>query len=173
MRQGMVALLLLASCTTGVRAQAPATSFSKLSGRVHVGQTVVVTDDGGRTLTGAVPRVDNAMIVLRVDGQDRSVSAATVQRVVRLERATGKGALIGFVVGIVAGAASADNCGNCLPLFRDGFFGVIGAGAGAVIGYAHHTEQVLFERPGGMHAKADVRPLLSTAGAGLVFHVRF
>jgi hypothetical protein len=182
-RRSIAVLLLLVCFATIAWAQAPATSFAEMQSRLHVGETVLVTDDAGQTVTGVVERMADDVLTIQTDGRDRQIAAATVQRVVRVGHAAGAGALIGLVAGFAVGAliATSDDCTHGFgPCFNNaggvmalgGLFGGIGAGIGAVAGAASRTERVVFERPAN-GAHAAVTPLLSRRGAGFLVRVSF
>jgi hypothetical protein len=174
-------LLLLSSSAATARAQPPATSFTELQSRLHIGETVLVTDDAGQTVKGTVEQMSDVVLILRSQMHDRQLAAATVQRVARLVHPVREGALIGLVVGFAAGAIVASNSGCTYTCFSKpagvlligGIFGAIGTGAGALVGASIHRQRVVFEKAVTGRSQAIIAPLLPRRGAGLLVKVNF
>ena len=179
MRLPTAALLIAALSVAAVaRAQAPATSFAELAGRVKAGQTVSVTTESGEVIRGEVAHVSDTMLTLTRPGRD--LAARDVRRVDRSTTCKRRGALIGFGLGFSIGglAAATDDCSGIGPCFGSpagvlslgGVVGLLGAGVGAVVGARVHANQVVFLRTIRLGVKDEVREV--SAGSPRVFEIR-
>jgi hypothetical protein len=134
--------------------------FDAVAHQLKAGDTVVVTDAGGKVIRGNVKQASETLLVIRVKDQDRSMDPSDVIRISRPSHSIRKGALIGLAAGFTFGAVAAANSGCGYVCFSKpigvlaigGFFGGIGMGVGALTGVSLRREHVIFERAGTTHA---------------------
>jgi hypothetical protein len=131
-------VLVVSFCATTALAQEPAV-------RVGPGERVRVTSESLR-VDGTLMAVDDDTLTIRPrDGTaDVTVPRMAIAKIERTDgrrsrvRDAGLGALIGLGVGALAGLASSTSCEPrewfCSAGFNSTFFGILGAGAGAVTG---------------------------------------
>lgn len=177
------ALGLLALLPRVALAQPPVQSFAELQSTLKPGDEVQITDSSGRTTRGRVVRVSMGSLDLTVNGRQEELLEATIREVRRRRPDLWwNGALIGAVVGTVAGAAVKQrNCGStdCGEggLVDPGFyvFGAgIGAGAGALIDHSVRRFDTVFVRsPPSSVRRFSLSPFLSRGLKGLQLSVTF
>jgi hypothetical protein len=182
MGRGIGVFITLLSLAATASAQPQATSFTELQGRLQIGDTVNVTNDGGETIKGDVERVSDTLLVLRSrGGHDLQLPVLNVQRISRPVHTLRNGALIGLAAGFTIGAIAAASSGCDIVCFSKpggvlligGLVGSIGMGTGAAVGATIHREHVIFERTTTGRREVAVVPLLSRASAGLRVEIGF
>ena len=128
------ALLALALAASGRSAEAPA---CPQGADAIIGRKVRVDLESGASASGRLLRVSPESIVLRKDGEERTIEAAAIARIEtrsggktarNLLIATGAGALAGVLFGAAYDEADSDSLAI--------LFGLIGAGGGAGVGAA-------------------------------------
>lgn len=152
-----IAVILVAVCTVSpsrALAQGPSSDFAGVASRVNAGDTVSVTDDANRTVTGRLVRISESGLVVIVGGEPLEMDAVRVQRISRQVHRTTEGALLGLAFGFGQGAwwASRQGCSyTCFgkpagELMIGAVFGAGGAALGAAVGRAVHSQRVIFDR---------------------------
>ena len=99
------AMLWFATTAAAQHGEQPARSFEELKSRVTIGETISVVDTSARVVAGRIATFSDAALMLAVDGSRRQFAVADIARIERRPR---------------------DPVANGL---------LIGAGAGAVVGY--------------------------------------
>lgn len=181
MRMTISILVMLFSCAAFTHAQTPTVSFADLHTRLKIGDSIIVTEDGGRTTKGELRQVSDTMLVVGRRMDAVKVPGANVLRVAQPVRFLRRGALIGLAAGFTFGAVTAarSDCGIvCFStpsgvLLMGGLFGSIGMGAGAAVGTLIHRERVVFSRAVTTRVEAGIAPALSPSGARLRVHLEF
>lgn len=134
-----LAALLIALFRAIAAAQEPVTSFSRLSSRVGVGDTVRVTDSQGQQVSGRILELHDASMTLDSQGT-RTVAGDRVSRVDLSAKRVGHAALMGLLIGGAAGAVLVvATQGECVSDCTGGGWAIgfgIGAGIGAGVGAA-------------------------------------
>ncbi len=176
-------------CVVGVNlsAQAPATSFEELSGKLRIGSTVYVTDTSGRQTKAKLADLSPSSLELITREGRRTFDAATVQKITERRRNTGRGAKWGFLAGVALGVAGAVNDGEgCPPAGCQGMdspfllaalvatIGGMGAGVGAIIGSGSTRDRLIYTAPTIRSPKGlTVAPVVHRNGVGIISTVRF
>ena len=117
-----------------------AASFSQLRALLPIGETVWVTDRGGREMKGQVQQISASSLLLRSTGGSRELAQTDVEEITALRRdSVMNGAIIGAIAGGSAGAFVGQlGCGDrqgANPCQTGAVAGIaIGAGIGALIG---------------------------------------
>jgi hypothetical protein len=166
----LLVVCLLAAAPGAVVAQTPATTWQEFMPLAEIGKSLKVNDHQGQSMTGRVEQVTASGIdLVMAKGQRRTVPAADVVRVVRLD-ANLNGMLLGLAGGIGAGAATGRSGCRADPSCSAAQLAValpIGAAAGVLIGYlvdASHT-RTLFRRD--TRSSVVVAPLIGRGQVGV------
>lgn len=194
LRLAMSAPLLVMAPLTA-RAQVVATSFEELQALLKPGDSIDVTDAGGRKTKGRLGELSASSLELLVrktgpDGRETFVQQARlferdVQQI-RLERRDSlwNGTLIGFAPGAAIGILILFFGAGCdcytlesrapIALGTLLFAGGIGAGIGAAIDASMiERTTIYFRAPGPRSAGLQLTPLLTKSAAGIQMSVRF
>ena len=149
-----VFILLLSSGGTAA-GQEVAGSFDQLRVLVKPGDTITVSDDGGREMTGTIANLSSSSVALLVGDQRRDLQANQIA-IIRQRRSDplangakwgfGVGATIGLLTGI--GLASGYDAGNdsALIVFGTLIYGGLGAGIGTGVDAMISGNQVIYAR---------------------------
>jgi hypothetical protein len=146
----LLTILLLAGGRVSVAAQEVPSTFPdfRTSGWNH--ETLSVTDRSATKVRGRVLAITDNAITLVVHGQPRSVDASNVARITRRRAHTGRGALIGLLVGSGLGISTGlyGHGAEDFAIFWGAMLGGLGGGVGAGVGAAIHSEQTLYASSG-------------------------
>lgn len=177
---------LLAASAGTAQAQAAATSFGELTGKLKTNATVSVTDDSGRKVQGKLVDLTPSTVTILEKGaagtfERRTYEQTAVQQLNAVRGSAGKGAKaglgIGAAIGLIAGLAGCGDCGDQTLGFAIGAaigFGGIGAGVGAMVGSSIPREQLLYRAPlPPATAAFALRPFVSAQGTGVAATLRF
>ncbi len=175
---GLVSALLPAAAW----AQDAAVPFSQLSKWVRLGDTVYITDAGGRELAGKLIDLPDGSLRLETGQGPRDIPRANVRSVaVREHDSLRNGALIGLVAGVLAGGAlaasicSEDGCGGGGVVVGVALYGAMGAGIGAGIDALTPGRKVVIYRAqsGERAPTVSLSPVLTPRRQGLAVSVGF
>lgn len=179
-----VAFALLAVVPPRVSAQTDSVAFADVRGLLERGDTVVITDSGGRKTKGALDEItDQAIAVVLHDnlGAERRVFAAPTVAAINRTDSLWNGLLIGAAAGFAATEifvrrecgprGSDDECSAIASLV--GWLTMVpgGAAAGALIDRAIGN-QVVYRAPGGRTA-LSIAPMVGRRGGGVSVSLRF
>ena len=178
----LAASTILALAPAIAAAQEPVASFDLLSTRLKGGDTIWITDAGGREFKGKLRALSSTFIVLDADGARQEFPAAQVGRVDKPQRdSLRNGVLWGALAGFLGGAASCalnDQCvGDESGAGVTAVLALMGAGAGAGIGAAVDARikgaRLVVYRATGAHqsARLSLAPIVTprTKGVRLSF----
>jgi hypothetical protein len=177
-----VVILSALALPVSAAAQEPAASLEELTRWVRIGDSVTVTDGGGRKVAGRIAGLKPESIALAVDAAVREFPQADVLAITRREHdSLRNGALIGMGVGagfFVLAVTADGGCPyyeDCAALLTMGtlFYAGLGAGIGAGIdALVPGRQSVIYRRPPG---KPHVRlsPRFAPARQGLLLSVTF
>ena len=153
-RASVVALALLVALSTSTPALAATpVAFGEMTRLIHRGDTVVVADWSGTSVSGKLLTLTPDTLAITADGVRHDFTAADVARVERRHRMAKRGAIIGVIGGAAVGVAGLIACGILCTSNGGGeivgvaFFGGLGAGIGAGIGAAFHGVEVVYLAP--------------------------
>ncbi|RPH59484.1 MAG: hypothetical protein EHM89_10605 [Acidobacteria bacterium] len=172
-------VLLFTMAAPTVEAQTLAGSFEQLQVLVKPGDTISVTDNTGREVTGKVASLSPSSLALLVEGVRRDLPENEVRKV-RQDRqdslANGAkwGLGIGAGLGLAAGVAIASGDGNAsalIPILAL-VYGGVGAGVGAGLDALVLGNQVIYFKPASS-AKVTVSPLVTSERKGVVVAIGF
>ncbi len=175
---GLVSALIPAAA----RAQDAAVPFSQLSKWVRLGDTVYVTDAGGRKHTGKLIDLSDGSLLLETGQGPRDIPRANVRSVaVREHDSLRNGALVGLVAGVLAGGVLAasicreDGCEGGGVVLGVALYGAMGAGIGAGIDALTPGRKVVIYRaqPGDRSPTVSISPVLTPRRQGLAVSVGF
>jgi hypothetical protein len=175
---GLVSVLIPAAAW----AQDAAVPFSQLSKWVRLGDTVYVTDAGGREHTGKLVDLPDGSLRLDTGHGPRDMARADVRSVaIREHDSLQNGALIGLVAGIVAGGVLAasicneDGCEGGGVVVGVALYGAMGAGIGAGIDALTPGRKVVVYRAqsGERGPTVSISPVLTPRRQGLAASVGF
>lgn len=153
-RLAIALAIVLVSAASTATAQPKTSSFAELHDFLSIGETVVVTNQTGKTVKGRVLEVSETVLVLRSGQSDLRLAAAEVRRIARRGHSMRNGAIIGLLAGFAAGAslAAAQPCDfTCFSsaggiLAWGSLGGAIGTGAGLAVAATLRREDVVFEQ---------------------------
>jgi hypothetical protein len=177
---------VLVAAATGSAQVGPTASFDELGERIHIGQSVWVTDQAGREVRGTLERLTNDGLVVRAKGLE-TFATRDVRRVrARSSDSIKNGAFIGLGVGAAMATAwcigaVADDSGDVDAHVEcaEGFtvYPAIGTLIGMVVdGAIPGRLGVVYEAPQGASASrisVTVRPSLSSRRKGLALSFAF
>ena len=170
LRAGLMVLVVGAMAADSA-AQTPARSFDELRARVKNGETVTLTDQTGREVTGKVAALSHSGLTLSHGGGTLTLMESQVSLVQhRQSDSLLNGVLIGAAVGGVPAylLVAAANCHDCRGFAL--FWAAIGAGIGlGVDGYVRSNRTVFLPRANGRQAsRLRVSPLVTLQRQGVV-----
>ena len=167
-------------------AQQPVRSFDQLNTRLKPGDTVWVTDAGGREITGRIRNLSAASLLLDAGGTPRDFQAEQVGTIrLRPKDSLKNGVLLGAVIGLALGVASCAANSQCID--DEGGPGVTaalglmgaaaGAGLGAGVDAAVKGPKLVVYRAAGTAGHAATRvsigPVLTPRRGGVAVSVAF
>lgn len=173
-------MMTMMSLAATAHAQARATTFAELPGRLVIGETVFVTTRAGQLVKGKVLHVLDTVLVLRHGTGDVRLTAEDVLRIARRGHAVRNGALIGLAGGFAIGSAWAGHADECTytcfsgpagVLAFGGLFGAVGMGLGAGVGAAVRREDVVFASQPTGRVQAALLPSLTRAGPAMLVRI--
>jgi hypothetical protein len=168
---------------TAPRAQQPVRSFDALNTRLKVGDTVWVTDAGGRETGGKVSGFSAGSLRVVVAGRTREFEAADVSAItLQPKDSLHNGVLLGAVAGAGAGIASCaanpqcidDEAGPGITASLGLLGAAAGAGVGALVDAAFKPSRLtVYRSPGASPARLSVAPVVTRRAKGVVVAFTF
>lgn len=189
MRPGTWKCILLSLCVAvwpaAAYSQTIAKTLDELRLLVKSGDTVAVTDAGGRVTKGAITTLSPSALVLDVNGQPREWKEGDISTIShRRSDSLGDGALWGLIIGAGAtataiaiavnsegGSFEEEDLGFALAVI--GIYGGAGAAVGVGIDALIKKEQVIYQKGGASSARWQLAPVVTPRVQGARLSVRF
>lgn len=173
-----ISLPILLSLACPVHGQELASSFDQLRVLVKAGDTLAVTDAGGRQRRGQLLTLAGTSLDLVVDGVSHTLTQdrlATVR--LRHQDTLANGAKIGFGVGagfgLLAGLAVVSEFGAPAVAGIVAVYGAMGTGIGVGVDALRTSERIIYSRPLLHSAPIRAAPIVDGARHGIGVTVTF
>jgi hypothetical protein len=162
MRFSLVALMAGAIAFAPSPASAQSTSFDDLAVRLEVGEKLRVEDRSGARTSGRLAGLTADTITLETGEGERRFRRDDVATVAKRGVHSKRGALIGAAVGAALGipSISGENGDPDAPVLT----GLLGAGAGAIVGAFVPRLQTVYRSNG---RETSLAPVVTRGGAGI------
>ena len=173
----IISLVLAGATVTVSLAEAQSASFDRLALLVNQGDSITVTDDGGRVLQGRIVDLSSSTLSLQAGGLRRELNGGDVSVIRRRHRDSLKnGAGIGFAAGAAVAVGLLARYGGLhhsgVTLFYSSLFGAAGAGIGVGLDALHEDSQVIYSATPS-NQRLAVSPLVSRDSGGLSVSLGF
>ncbi len=166
----IIALVLVAATLTASLAEAQTVSYDRLAFRLNAGDRITVTNSAGQELQGRFVDLSSSTLSLQADGRRHDLNRSDVSTVqVRHRDSLKNGALLGFMLGAVAGAGLVGRSADAYPVVKlsiASLFGGAGAGIGVGVDALHQGSKVVY-RASPSNRRLAVSPVLSRERHGL------
>ena len=175
-------VVILLGAATDARAQEVAGTFDQLRVLVKAGDTISVTDNAGRELTGKIAELSSTSLALLVGGQRHDLPAAEVNTI-RQRRGDplangakwgfGIGATLGLLGGLAVANESDDDSDAAFVVFGTLFYAGVGAGIGAGLDALIASRQVIYARRSSASARLTLKPFATRRRQGAMVAIAF
>src|SRR5262245_1025966 len=157
-----------------------ASSFEQLRLLVKLGDSIYVTDAGGKTEKGRIAELSNSSLSVTFNGVRRNLAQSDVVEIKQwrhdsLKNGAGIGAVTGLVFGILTVAVGCEgDCGAGLGAAVLGIYTGLGAGIGVGVDALIPTKETVF-RNANRNSSTRIRfqPVLNRSSKGVLVSISF